>query len=98
MQPVVPVVVSSREHLFLVVGERGPAAGQQVADVVVAGLVVCALLVRDSDVYDEDSLRYVGFRVPDDFLVGYGLDVAERFRNLTEIRVLDQNAGEGTES
>ncbi|MBQ90831.1 MAG: hypoxanthine phosphoribosyltransferase [Acidimicrobiaceae bacterium] len=61
-----------------------------------ASLEVCALLVRDSDVYDEDSLRYVGFRVPDDFLVGYGLDVAERFRNLTEIRVLDTDgAGEG---
>ncbi|HJL75863.1 MAG TPA: phosphoribosyltransferase family protein, partial [Acidimicrobiales bacterium] len=57
-----------------------------------ASLEVCALLVRDSDDYDEATLRYVGFRVPDDFLVGYGLDVAERFRNLTEIRVLDQGA------
>jgi len=57
-----------------------------------ASLEVCALLVRDSDDYDEAALRYVGFRVPDDFLVGYGLDVAERFRNLTEIRVLDQGA------
>ncbi|MBC8365481.1 MAG: hypoxanthine phosphoribosyltransferase [Actinobacteria bacterium] len=57
-----------------------------------ASLEVCALLVRDSDDYDESMLRYVGFRVPDDFLVGYGLDVAERFRNLTEIRVLDQGA------
>ncbi|MDP6492602.1 MAG: hypoxanthine phosphoribosyltransferase [Acidimicrobiales bacterium] len=61
-----------------------------------ASLEVCALLVRDSDDYDEATLRYVGFRVPDDFLVGYGLDVAERFRNLTEIRVLDQ-AAEPTE-
>ena len=63
-----------------------------------ASLEVCALLVRDSDVYDEDSLRYAGFRVPDDFLVGYGLDVAERFRNLTEIRVLDQDAQEGSDT
>ena len=60
-----------------------------------ASLEVCALLVRDSDDYDEAALRYVGFRVPDDFLVGYGLDVAERYRNLTEIRVLDQDAQEG---
>jgi hypoxanthine phosphoribosyltransferase len=60
-----------------------------------ASLEVCALLVRDSDDYDKSLLRYVGFRVPDDFLVGYGLDVAERYRNLTEIRVLDQDAQEG---
>ena len=63
-----------------------------------ASLEVCALLVRESDDYDKSSLRYVGFKVPDDFVVGYGLDVAERYRNLTEIRVLDQNAGEGPES
>ncbi len=54
-----------------------------------SSLEICALLVRESDVYDESSLRYVGFQVPDDFLVGYGLDVAERFRNLTDIWILD---------
>ena len=32
------------------------------------------------------SLRYVGFRIPDDFVVGYGLDVGERWRNLPDIR------------
>jgi len=63
-----------------------------------ASLEVCALLVRDSDDYDKSLLRYVGFRVPDDFLVGYGLDVAERYRNLTEIRVLDQDAQEGSDT
>ena len=31
------------------------------------------------------TLRYVGFRIPDDFVVGYGLDVAERYRNLPSI-------------
>ena len=63
-----------------------------------ASLEVCALLVRDSDDYDKTLLRYVGFRAPDDFLVGYGLDVAERYRNLTEIRVLDQDAQEGSDT
>ena len=63
-----------------------------------ASLEVSALLVRDSDDYDKSLLRYVGFRVPDDFLVGYGLDVAERYRNLTEIRVLDQDAQEGSDT
>ena len=33
----------------------------------------------------EPDLRYVGFRIPDEFVVGYGLDVAERYRNLAAI-------------
>jgi hypoxanthine phosphoribosyltransferase len=35
------------------------------------------------------SLDYVGFRIPDVFVVGYGLDLAQRYRNLPEIHVLD---------
>ena len=52
-----------------------------------ASLQVCALLVRENHRVDEAILRYEGFRVPSDFLVGYGLDVNERFRNLSDIRV-----------
>jgi hypoxanthine phosphoribosyltransferase len=52
-----------------------------------ASLEVCALLVRENHQVDETILRYEGFRVPSDFLVGYGLDVNERFRNLPDIRV-----------
>jgi hypoxanthine phosphoribosyltransferase len=33
------------------------------------------------------DLRYVGFEIPPDFVVGYGLDVAERYRNLPDVRV-----------
>lgn len=47
-----------------------------------ASLEVCALLVRESCDEDELDLRYVGFRIPDDFVLGYGLDVAERYRNV----------------
>jgi hypoxanthine phosphoribosyltransferase len=47
-----------------------------------ANLEVCALLVRDGHALDEADLRYVGFHIPPDFVVGYGLDVAERHRNL----------------
>jgi hypoxanthine phosphoribosyltransferase len=50
-----------------------------------ASLEVCALLVRDANKV-RDSLRYVGFALPPDFVLGYGLDVDERFRNLEEIR------------
>jgi hypoxanthine phosphoribosyltransferase len=32
---------------------------------------------------------YVGFQIPDQFVVGYGMDHAERFRNLPDIRILD---------
>jgi hypoxanthine phosphoribosyltransferase len=34
--------------------------------------------------------NYVGFQIPDQFVVGYGLDYAERYRNLDDICVLDQ--------
>jgi hypoxanthine phosphoribosyltransferase len=35
------------------------------------------------------SVAYVGFRIPDEFVVGYGLDFAEQYRNLDDICVLD---------
>jgi hypoxanthine phosphoribosyltransferase len=47
-----------------------------------ASLEVCALLVKDGQQRTALDLRYVGFHIPSDFVVGYGLDVAERFRNL----------------
>src|SRR5438045_178652 len=47
-----------------------------------ASLEVCALLVREGLQKHDPGLRYVGFRIPPDFVIGYGLDVAERYRNL----------------
>jgi hypoxanthine phosphoribosyltransferase len=47
-----------------------------------ASLEVCALLLKEGLQKEEPDLRYVGFRIPPDFVVGYGLDVAERYRNL----------------
>ena len=35
---------------------------------------------------------YVGFRIPDEFVVGFGLDYAEKYRNLDDICVLDDEA------
>lgn len=49
-----------------------------------ASVEVCALLVREGAA-DTDTLRYVGFSLPPDFVVGYGLDVSERYRNLPYI-------------
>jgi tRNA(Ile)-lysidine synthase len=45
-------------------------------------LDICALLVKEGEQRVEIPLRYVGFTIPPDFVVGYGLDVAERYRNL----------------
>ena len=50
-----------------------------------ATLEVCALLVRDGNDKVELDLKYVGFRIPPKFVIGYGLDVAERYRNLPYI-------------
>ena len=47
-----------------------------------ASLDVCALLVKDGLQRNDPDLRYTGFRIPPVFVVGYGLDAAERYRNL----------------
>jgi hypoxanthine phosphoribosyltransferase len=52
-----------------------------------ASLEVCALLVKEGRQRTKLDLKYIGFRIPPDFVVGYGLDVAERYRNVPDIRV-----------
>ena len=47
-----------------------------------ASLEVCALLVREGLQKRDPDLRYVGFHIPPDFVIGYGLDIGERYRNL----------------
>jgi hypoxanthine phosphoribosyltransferase len=51
-----------------------------------ASIEVCALLVKEGLQREDPDIKYVGFRIPPDFVVGYGLDVAERHRNLPEVR------------
>src|SRR4051812_7421094 len=50
-----------------------------------ASVEVCALLVREGLQVKDPDLRYVGFTIPPDFVVGYGLDADERYRNLPYI-------------
>jgi hypoxanthine phosphoribosyltransferase len=50
-----------------------------------ASLEVCALLVKEGQQRTALDLRYVGFHIPSEFVVGYGLDVDERLRNLKSI-------------
>jgi hypoxanthine phosphoribosyltransferase len=50
-----------------------------------ASLEVCALLLKEGEQRVEQSLKYVGFSIPAAFVVGYGLDVNQRYRNLDAI-------------
>ena len=50
-----------------------------------ASMEVCALLVKEGLQRVDLDLKYVGFTIPPTFVVGYGLDVAERYRNLPYI-------------
>jgi hypoxanthine phosphoribosyltransferase len=53
-----------------------------------ASLRVCALLDKDKSRAKVLEPHYVGFRIPDRFVVGYGLDYAQFYRNLPYIGVL----------
>ena len=53
-----------------------------------ASLEVCALLSKPSRRRAELEVRYLGFEVPDEFVVGYGLDYAGAYRNLPDICIL----------
>ena len=60
-----------------------------------ASLEVCALLTKPDRRQVDTPARYVGFEIPTRFAIGYGLDHAERFRNLPYVASLDGPAGEG---
>jgi hypoxanthine phosphoribosyltransferase len=52
-----------------------------------ASLDVCALLVKEGLQREDMQLKYVGFTIPPEFVVGYGLDHDERYRNLPYVGV-----------
>jgi hypoxanthine phosphoribosyltransferase len=55
-----------------------------------ASLEVCALLTKPARREIEVPVRYVGFEIPNHFVIGYGLDFAERYRNLPYVGVLNE--------
>jgi hypoxanthine phosphoribosyltransferase len=69
------------QYLLRSLGARNPAS-----------IEVCALLTKPERRKVELEPRYVGFEIPNRFVVGYGLDHAERYRNLPYVAVL-QEAG-----
>src|SRR6266581_1164823 len=52
-------------------------------------LRVATLLEKPGNSKYDRPLDYVGFKIPNKFVVGFGLDYAQRYRNLRDIRVLD---------
>jgi hypoxanthine phosphoribosyltransferase len=57
-----------------------------------ATLEVCALLTKPERREIQVPVRYIGFEIPNRFVVGYGLDFAERYRNLRYVGVLSDDA------
>jgi hypoxanthine phosphoribosyltransferase len=67
------------QYLMRNLGARNPAS-----------LEVCALLTKPERRKVDLPIRFVGFEIPDRFAIGYGLDHAERFRNLPYVAALNQ--------
>ena len=71
------------QYLLRTLQARGPAS-----------LEVCALLTKPDRRTVDLPVRYTGFEIPDKFAIGYGLDYAERYRNLPYVAALTL-AGDG---
>jgi hypoxanthine phosphoribosyltransferase len=67
------------QYLMRSLEARGPAS-----------LEVCALLTKPSRRKVDLPARYIGFEIPDRFAIGYGLDHAERYRNLPFVATLSE--------
>jgi hypoxanthine phosphoribosyltransferase len=56
-----------------------------------ASLEVCALMTKPARREIDIPVRYIGFEIPNRFVVGYGLDFGERYRNLPYVAVLSDD-------
>jgi hypoxanthine phosphoribosyltransferase len=65
------------QYLLRTLEARGPAS-----------LEVCALLTKPDRRKVDLPARYIGFEIPDKFAIGYGLDYAEKYRNLPYVATL----------
>jgi hypoxanthine phosphoribosyltransferase len=63
-----------------------------------ASLEVCALLTKPGRREIDIPVRYVGFEIPNRFVVGYGLDFGERYRNLPYVGILQEDVEAGVTS
>ncbi len=69
------------QYLLRNLGARNPAS-----------LEVCALLTKPTRRKVELDARYVGFEIPDRFVIGYGLDFGEKYRNLPYVAAMSDEA------
>jgi len=53
-----------------------------------ASVEICALLRKPDAAKVDVTVKYLGFDIPNQFVVGYGLDYAERYRNLRDVAIL----------
>jgi len=67
------------DFLWKLLGTRGASS-----------LALCALLRKKGRAIRDVPVEYLGFEVPDRFIVGYGLDHAQRYRNLPYLAVLER--------
>ena len=65
-------------HLMKILTERGPKSRH-----------ICTLLDKPERRVEDVKVDYVGFNIPDEFVVGYGLDYAQKYRNLPFIGVVE---------
>jgi hypoxanthine phosphoribosyltransferase len=75
------IIDSGRTLAYLIelLQQRGPES-----------IEICALLTKPERAEVDVECRYVGFEIPNRFVVGYGLDYSERYRNLEYICCLDE--------
>ena len=66
-------------HVYNILSARGAKS-----------LRVAALLEKPGNSKYDRPLEYIGFQIPNKFVVGFGLDYAQNYRNLSEIRVLNE--------
>lgn len=59
-----------------------------------SSIAICSLLDKKAHRETDVDLQYVGFECPDAFVVGYGIDYAERYRNLPYVAVLKRSVFE----
>ena len=64
-----------------------------------ASLEICALMTKPARRRVDVDCRYIGFEIPERFVIGYGLDFAERYRNLPYVGVIrDELAAQAEET
>jgi hypoxanthine phosphoribosyltransferase len=65
------------QHLLALLNHRGPAS-----------LKIASLLLKPGKLHTDIKVDYLGFEIGDEFVIGYGLDYAEKYRNLPYVAVL----------